>query len=95
MHRIISVLYQSFHLMDQLNKLISHLEEKGEHDNSLCHEILATLLKDVIVSPGEMSNFVSVIILLGCQQYQSAYNLLRWLGKINIILIFNCLYYMS
>lgn len=95
MHRIISVLYQSFHLMDQLNKLISHLEEKGEHDNSLCHEILATLLKDVIVSPGEMSNFVSVIILLGCQQYQSAYNLLRWLGKINIILIFNCLYYIS
>ena len=78
--------------MDQLNKLILHLEEKGEHDTSLCHEILATLLKDVIVSPGEMSNFVSVIILLGCQQYQSAYNLLRWLGKIQIIKICNWLY---
>ena len=66
--------------MDQLNKLISSLEENGELDTSLCHEILATLLKDVIITPGHMDNFVSVIILLSCQQYQSAYNILRWLG---------------
>ena len=66
--------------MDQLNKLVSSLEDNGEHDSSLCHEILATLLKDVIITPGDMDNFVSVIILLSCQQYQSAYNILRWLG---------------
>ena len=66
--------------MDQIDKLISHLEEKGEHDTALCHEILATLLKVVIEAPGDLSHFMSVIILLSCQQYQSAYNILRWLG---------------
>ena len=66
--------------MDQIEKLILHLEDKGEHDTALCHEIIANLLKDVIEAPGELSHFVSVIILLSCQQYQSAYNILRWLG---------------
>ena len=67
-------------VMDQIDKLISHLEEKGEHDTALCHEVLASLLKDVIEAPGDLSHFVSVIIPLSCQQYQSAYNILRWLG---------------
>ena len=75
------VIFQCFSVMDQIPKLISYIEDQGEHDTSLCHEILATLLKDLIATPGKMSHFVSVILLLSCQQYQSAYNILRWLGN--------------
>ena len=68
-------------MMDQIPSLISHLEEHGEHDTSLCHEFLATVLRDTNENPGEVSNYYAVIMLLGCKQYQSAYNILRWLGK--------------